>query len=294
MDAIESLYSHFRKFPQVSANIREIAPGCLFFALKGACCDDNIYARDALDRGASLAIIDDPSLKGQDGMYWVENATQTLYELARHHRRQFHVPVVGVSGSDGGKAITEMLSGLMASHYKTHLSLGSRNYPTQVALSLLAMPLDVEFALVEMPASQKDNIESLCRIVEPSHGLITRINNEDRQAAQLYNCLESNNGVAFLHKEDPLLTELAQRVNRIIPYGQVEELTGVLGILEIQLLAETPFLDVAFLNSSREIVRVHSRFSGREHFPNLAAVIALGKYFKVPSALIKAYLEENK
>ncbi|MCB9283711.1 MAG: hypothetical protein H6563_06505 [Lewinellaceae bacterium] len=294
MDAIESLYSHFLKSTGVSANIRKITPGCLFFALKSACCDDNIYARDALDRGAALAVVDDPALKEKEGMFWVEDTTRALYDLARHHRRQFHIPVVGIAGSKEGRLTTELLGGLMPAHYKTHLALGNRNYPIQVALSLLSMPPDVELVLVEMPGSQPDNIEMLCSIAEPSHGLVTRISGEDRHPAQLFRYLESNNGVAFLQKDASLLNELAKGVKRVIPFGQVEELTGVLGILEIQLLSDAPYLEVAFLNSRRETVRVRSRITGGEHFQDLAAVIALGKYFKVPSALIKTYLEENQ
>ncbi|MBK7409027.1 MAG: UDP-N-acetylmuramoyl-tripeptide--D-alanyl-D-alanine ligase [Saprospirales bacterium] len=302
MDALESLYQHYLKFPQVSTDSRKITPGCMFFALKGDQFDGNTFALEVLKKGASLAIADDPSLKNTAGIFWVENVLQTLQDLARHHRRQFHIPVIAITGSNGKTTTKELLSGVLASHYKAHFTAGNLNNHIGVPLTLLAMPLDTEVAVIEMGANRKGDIRELCAIAEPSHGVITNIGKAHLEGfggiegvklgkAELYRFLETHEGVVFLNKEEPFLQELARGVKRIIAYGRVEALTGLLGILEIQLLAEQPFLEVAFLNSAQEPITVHSQLIGRYKFGNLARGMALGKYFKVPSEKIKQFIE---
>ena len=302
MKALEVLYQHYLKFPQVSTDTRKITPGCMFFALKGDHFDGNTFALEALKKGASLAIADAPSLKDTEGIYWVENVLQTLQDLARHHRRQFHIPVIAITGSNGKTTTKELLSGVLASHYKAHFTSGNLNNHIGVPLTLLAMPLDTEVAVIEMGANRRGDIQELCAIAEPSHGLITNIGKAHLEGfggiegvklgkAELFRFLEAHEGVAFLNKEEPFLQELAQGIKRVISYGRVDKLTGVPGILEVELRAYQPFLEVAFLNSAQETVTVHSQLIGRYNFGNIATAIALGKYFKVPSEKIKQVIE---
>jgi UDP-N-acetylmuramoyl-tripeptide--D-alanyl-D-alanine ligase len=293
MAAIETLYQHYLAHPLISTDSRKIPPGCLFFALKGERFDGNAFAPAALEAGAALAVVDDPALDGKPGMFRVDNVLETLQQLARHHRRQFHIPVIGITGSNGKTTTKELVSAVLASHYRTHFTSGNLNNHIGVPLTLLAMPPDTEVAVIEMGANKQGDIAELAAIAEPSHGLITNIGKAHLEGfggvegvklgkSELYRFLEQHGGVAFVNRDEPFLAELVRGVKKIIPYGRVEALTGVQGLLEIQLLAEQPFLKVAFLDPKHEVFHIETQLIGRYNFGNIATAVALGKYFKVP------------
>lgn len=302
MSSIESLYNIFLRHPLVCTDSRKITPGCLFFALRGDTFDGNAFAAAALEAGAAHAIADDPSLPNMPGLIRVDNVLKTLQDLARHHRRQFSVPVIGITGSNGKTTTKELVSAVLASHYRTHFTRGNLNNHIGVPLTLLAMPADTEVAVIEMGANKRGDIAELCDIAEPSHGLITNIGKAHLEGfggiegvklgkSEMYRFLEKTEGVVFLNRDEPFLPELAQGVRKVIQYGKTERLTGEPGALEIQLLAGQPFLEVAFLSASQEEVRVYSQLIGLYNFGNIATAIALGKYFKTPAQKIKEAIE---
>lgn len=302
MSTIESLYSIFLQHPFLSTDSRKITPGCIFFALRGDNFDGNAFAAAALEAGAARAVADDPSLPDMPGLIRVENALKTLQDLARRHRRQFSVPVIGITGSNGKTTTKELVSAVLASQYKTHFTQGNLNNHIGVPLTLLAMPADTEVAVIEMGANKRGDIAELCGIAEPSHGLITNIGKAHLEGfgglegvklgkSEMYRFLETTEGVAFLNRDEAFLPELVKGVKKVIPYGKVDSLTGELGIMEIKLLAEHPFLEVAFLSSAREEITAFTQLIGRYNFGNVATAIALGKYFKVPAQQIKKAVE---
>lgn len=302
MSSIESLYSIFLQHPLVCTDSRKINPGCIFFALRGGTFDGNAFAAAALEAGAAYAVADDPSLPDLPGLIRVENVLKTLQDLARHHRRQFSVPVIGITGSNGKTTTKELVSAVLASHYRTHFTQGNLNNHIGVPLTLLAMPSDTEVAVIEMGANKRGDIAELCDIAEPSHGLITNIGKAHLEGfggiegvklgkSEMYRFLEKTEGVAFLNRDEPFLPDLVKGVKKVISYGKVDRLTGELGLMEIQLLAGQPFLQVAFLSAAREEVRAFSQLIGLYNFGNIATAIALGKYFKVPAQKIREAIE---
>jgi UDP-N-acetylmuramoyl-tripeptide--D-alanyl-D-alanine ligase len=302
MSSIESLYSAFLRHPLISTDSRKITQGCIFFALQGENFNGNAFVAAALEAGAAHAVADDPSLPDMPGLIRVENVLKTLQDLARHHRRQFSVPVIGITGSNGKTTTKELVSAVLASHYRTHFTQGNLNNHIGVPLTLLAMPADTEVAVIEMGANKRGDVAELCDIAEPSHGLITNIGKAHLEGfggiegvklgkSEMYRFLEKTEGVAFLNRDEPFLPDLVKGVKKVIPYAKAERLTGEPGILEIQLLAEQPFLKVAFLSSAREEVRAFSQLIGCYNFGNIATAIALGKYFKVPAQKIKEAVE---
>lgn len=305
---IQSLYQIFLKHPSVSTDSRAISPDGLFFALRGERFDGNAYADAALGAGAAFAVVDDPALKGKDGMIWVDDVLQTLQDLARHHRRQFLIPVIGITGSNGKTTTKELVSAVLGAHYKTHYTSGNLNNHIGVPLTLLSMPLDTEVAVIEMGANKRGDIAELCAIAEPSHGLITNIGKAHLEGfggiegvklgkSEMYRFLEQSEGVVFLNRDEPFLSGLAEGVKKIIPYSRVDTLTGEYGVMEIRLLEEQPFLKMSFLSSAKEEITVSTQLIGRYNFGNIATAIALGKYFKVPAQkicdAIEAYIPSN-
>ncbi|HEX8608756.1 MAG TPA: Mur ligase domain-containing protein, partial [Pedobacter sp.] len=101
MQTIESLYQQFLKHPIICTDTRNISNGCLFFALKGENFDANTFADQALAAGAAFAIIDNTIYNTTDRHILVEDVLSTLQDLARHHRLQLNIPVIGLTGSNG-------------------------------------------------------------------------------------------------------------------------------------------------------------------------------------------------
>ncbi|MBK6949444.1 MAG: UDP-N-acetylmuramoyl-tripeptide--D-alanyl-D-alanine ligase [Haliscomenobacter sp.] len=300
---VNELYELFQQSGSVCTDSRKVVPGAIFFALRGDRFDGNRFAAAALNEGAAYAVVDDPSVvvPGQPFIL-VEDALVSLQHLARHHRRQFHIPVIGITGSNGKTTTKELVGSVLASHYVTHFTQGNLNNHIGVCLTLLAMGEDTEVAVVEMGANAQGEIAALCRIAEPTHGLITNIGKAHLEGfggvegvkkgkSELYRYLAERKGTAFVNQEESFLSELSSKVTKRIFYGLSETPSQENRPIEIKLLSTQPFLKVAFLDETGRIIEVQSRLIGRYNLGNLMTAIALGRYFKAPSQKIKAAIE---
>lgn len=300
---VKELYELFQQSGSVSTDSRKIAPGSIFFALRGDRFDGNQFAAAAIKEGAAFAVVDDPevALPGQPFIL-VEDALVTLQHLARHHRRQFHIPVIGITGSNGKTTTKELVSSVLASHYVTHYTKGNLNNHIGVCLTLLEMGEDTEVAVIEMGANAQGEIAALCRIAEPTHGLITNIGKAHLEGfgglegvkkgkSELYRYLAERKGTAFVNQEEPFLAELSSKVTKRIFYGLSETPSLENRPIETKLLSVQPFLKAGFLDEAGRLIEVQSRLIGKYNLGNLMTAIALGRYFKVPSQKIKAAIE---
>ncbi|HRF42260.1 MAG TPA: Mur ligase family protein, partial [Saprospiraceae bacterium] len=89
--------------------------------------DGNQFASAALQQGAAYAIVDDPGLAGLPRHILVPNVLTTLQDLARHHRRQFDIPFIGITGSNGKTTTKELVAGVLAMRYRVHFTQGNLN-----------------------------------------------------------------------------------------------------------------------------------------------------------------------
>lgn len=294
---LSDLYSIFLSHPHVTTDSRRITPGCLFFALKGDHFDGNRFASDALRQGAAYAIVDDPQFAEGARHILVPDVLTTLQELARHHRRQFSFPVIGITGSNGKTTTKELVAGTLAMRYRVHFTQGNLNNHIGVPLTLLSMPTDTEIAVIEMGANHQGEIDALSRIAEPDFGLITNIGKAHLEGfggiegvkkgkSELYRFLAERNGTAFINTDEPFLESLAQPVSRKILYGQRENTS-----YSIHLLQDQPTLLVSFSDAAGAPQQVQSQLIGAYNFGNIATAIALGLYFGVAGADIKTAIE---
>ena len=175
MDTIEKIYQLFKQHPNIVTDSRKVEPGCLFFALKGERFNGNDYAAQAVADGAACAIVDEAVEVPGGKSIQVEDVLTSLQNLATHHRRKFNILVLAITGSNGKTTTKELVSAVLASHYPTHFTKGNLNNHIGVPLTLLAMPVKTEVAVVEMGANHPGEIDFLCRIAEPTHGVITNI-----------------------------------------------------------------------------------------------------------------------
>ncbi len=301
MTQIEVLYKHYKDHPKVVTDSREIEKGSIFFALKGPRFNGNEYAAQAIEKGAHLAIIDEEPEEMDDRFFLVEDVLETLQALARHHRRQFTIPLIAITGSNGKTTTKELLSTVLSSHYPTHFTKGNFNNHIGVPLTLLEMPPETEVAIIEMGANHIEEIKFLCEIAEPTHGLITNIGKAHLEGfgsiegvkqgkSELYKFLEEHGGMVFINQDERYLQDLALTNPYKVFYQQSQHPDPNCQALETKLIASRPYV-VAGFKDTDELVEVYSNLTGDYNFNNIMTGISLGRYFKVPAAKIKSAIE---
>ncbi len=175
MTTTEDIYSLFQRHPLISTDTRKILPGSLFFALKGEKFDANAFARQAIEAGAAYAIIDNPACKLNEKHLLVDDVLTALQDLARYHRRQLNIPIIGLTGTNGKTTTKELIHSVLSQHYKTQATQGNLNNHIGVPLTILTIEKTHQIAVIEMGANHQKEIELLCTIAQPTHGLITNV-----------------------------------------------------------------------------------------------------------------------
>ena len=128
LPSISFLYELYKQHPQIQTDTRKLELGDLYFALKGPNFNGNVFAISALENGASYAIVDEPiaySEPIEHRIIQVDDVLSTLQALAKHHREQFAIPFIGITGSNGKTTTKELVFTVLASHFKTYTTQGN-------------------------------------------------------------------------------------------------------------------------------------------------------------------------
>lgn len=254
----------------------------MFFALKGDKFDGNQFAAQAIDAGASHAIIDDKSCQSE-GTILVEDVLTTLQDLARYHISTLDIPVIGITGSNGKTTSKELLRDVLAKKYSVHATLGNLNNHIGVPLTILSMPAETEIAIIEMGANHLEEIALLSSIAQPNYGFITNIgtahigefggrDNIIKGKSELYDYLRMSDGMAFVNAEDPLLLRQSQGI-RQEHYGKDPNHT-VYGTVH----KSDPYLS---FHLGAESLLVETQLVGDYNFSNAMAAVCIGQHFGV-------------
>src|SRR5690242_15865338 len=115
MMTIEELYALYRRNPSVQTDTRKLKPGDMFFALKGDNFNGNEFASKAIESGAACAVIDEAKYEIPGKTILVENVLTSLQQLAKHHREQFSIPVLAITGSNGKTTTKELIHAVLSS-----------------------------------------------------------------------------------------------------------------------------------------------------------------------------------
>jgi UDP-N-acetylmuramoyl-tripeptide--D-alanyl-D-alanine ligase len=300
MTTTEHLYEIYLQNPEITTDTRKLSHGCFFFALKGDNFDGNKFAASALESGASYAVVDDATVCLSERYLLVEDVLSSLQALAKHHRKQFDIPVIGITGSNGKTTTKELLSVVLSTHYSTHYTKGNFNNHIGVPLTLLSMPKETEVAVIEMGANHVGEIDFLCNIALPTHGIITNIGKAHLEGfgglegvkkakSELYRFLQKTKGLVFINKDEKYLTQLSKVNDKKIFYKATTEVKDT--NYTTKLVEEFPFLSVQFETDQKEMITINSQLIGRYNFNNIMTAICLGNYFKVPDLKIKQAIE---
>jgi len=279
---IQNLYQKYRESGKVSTDTRQITPGSVFFALRGDKFNANEFAEEALTKGASYAVIDEPSYPKNSRYIVVENVLDTLQRLARYHRNQLKIQVIGLTGSNGKTTSKELLNGVLSKKYKTLATKGNLNNHIGVPLSILSIDASVEIAIIEMGANHLGEIALLCSIANPTHGFITNIGkahigmfgsfeNIIRAKSELYQYLIQTKGQVFINSQNHILANMAKRFASPLFYPAAGD------YCHCELLGADPFLKIK-TESGEEITM---QLIGEYNFENVATALCIGKYCAV-------------
>jgi len=160
-------------FTGVSTDTRDISAGNLFIAIKGENFDGSEYIAKAFEKGASCALtsadINDPKV------ITVKDTIIALGTLARHHRNQFDIPVIAVTGSVGKTTVKNMLISVFSQKYTVHSTIGNKNNHIGLPLTLLKLENNHEISILEMGMSDFGEIDYLSSIAQPDYAVITNI-----------------------------------------------------------------------------------------------------------------------
>ncbi|WP_234408425.1 UDP-N-acetylmuramoyl-tripeptide--D-alanyl-D-alanine ligase [Marinilabilia salmonicolor] len=217
--SIAEIYEIFLQSGKVSTDTRHIIPGSIFFALKGERFDGNKFAKEALNKGSVLAVVDDASLNDEEGCCLVPDVLKTLQNLALHHRRKLNIPVIGITGTNGKTTTKELLAAVLAKKYNVWFTQGNFNNHIGVPLTLLSIPPGTQISVVEMGANHVGEIAGLCAIARPDHGLITNVGKAHLEGfgsfegvkkgkGELYSFIKENGGEIFINVDNPHLMEM--------------------------------------------------------------------------------------
>ncbi|MGV3561288.1 UDP-N-acetylmuramoyl-tripeptide--D-alanyl-D-alanine ligase [Larkinella arboricola] len=281
--SIPDLYDRYRECAGVSTDTRKITEGCLYVALKGDKFDGNLFANDALEKGARYAVVDNPDMATDSRYLLVDDGLTALQELARYHRSTLTIPVIGLTGSNGKTTTKELILNVLSKKYRTYATQGNLNNHIGVPLTLLAIDNQYEMAVVEMGANHQGEIRLLCSIARPTHGLITNVGKAHLEGfggiegvrkgkGELFDFLAQTGGTVFVNAQSEVLVEMQkERLFREAIFYQLKD--------QYEIIADNPV--VVFRDEAKQVIRTH--LTGRYNFDNIAAALCIGKFFGVPA-----------
>ena len=289
---IKNLYQHFLQCKTVATDTRKIEPGSLFIALKGDNFDANTFAEEALAKGATFVIIDNPDYKSSDKMLLVNNSLEALQQLAQYHRRQLGLPIIALTGSNGKTTTKELINVVLSKKYSTGATVGNLNNHIGVPLTLLSFTTDTEIGIVEMGANHQKEIEFLCTIAEPNFGYITNFGKAHLEGfggfegvikgkSELYAYLKQHTKMAFVNLDDTIQKEKTATLPRF-----TFAVDSYNCDVRIDAIEANPMVTLKYEDKD-----IRSHLTGAYNATNISAAITIGNYFKVPDSDIKNAIE---
>lgn len=295
----KDLYEIYKKHPVVTTDSRDCPEGSIFIALKGASFDGNKFAAMALEKGCSYAVVDEKeyAVDGDSRYILVDDTLVAFKELAREHRRQFNIPVIGITGTNGKTTTKELISAVLAEKYNVMHTEGNFNNDVGVPKTLLRLRPEHEIAVVEMGASHPGDIKKLIEYVEPTCGMITNVGRAHLQGfgsfdgvkrtkGELYDFIKATGGLIFLNESNADLVEMAseREMPRIETYGRDGE-----GSVTGSVTKCDPFLNFTWHISSDaddaaaepQGTELHTKLVGAYNIDNALAAITIGLHFGV-------------
>ena len=347
---IKKLYELYQQHPCITTDSRDCLEGSIFLALKGETFDGNKFAIQALEKGCAYAIVDDPDLLTVDGLQFTDDYTvgakalacgseglaskstvnrkpstvnkkiilvddclQTFKDLAREHRRQFNIPVIGITGTNGKTTTKELIAAVLSQKYNVLYTQGNFNNDVGVPKTLFRLTKEHEIAVIEMGASHPGDIKTLVETAEPTCGLITNVGRAHLQGfgsfegviktkCELYDFLRSRqDSLIFINADNEHLMDQIGDDEDIWMSPYSTDPDNWYSCISGEVIECNPFLKFRWREPlmvleeegrSTKWHKVQTQLIGSYNIDNLLAAIAVGINFGVDRKKICAALEE--
>ena len=306
---IKELYKLYQQHPQITTDSRDCPEGSIFLALKGESFNGNIFAESAIEKGCAYAIIDEPEYKKDDRFILVDNCLQTFKDLAREHRRQFDIPIIGITGTNGKTTTKELIRAVLSECYNVMATEGNFNNDVGVPKTLFRLNKDHDIAVVEMGASHPGDIKTLVEAAEPNCGLITNVGRAHLQGfgsfegvcktkGELYDFLCAHECPVFVNRDNEhlmqMINERMKPETDIYYYGQSDN-PDIL--IRGEVVSCAPFLKFRWREQdadagyTSEWLTVQTHLIGAYNLDNMLAAITIGYVNNIPFDKINHALE---
>ena len=302
---IEEIYKIYQQFPSIQTDTRKLQQDDLFFALKGPNFNGNLYAAEALNKGAAYVFVDEEITFTDKRVIQTENALETLQDLAHFHRQQFNtlrggksdIPFIAITGSNGKTTTKELLHAVLSTTYKTYTTEGNLNNHIGIPLTILKVKPDAQIVVIEMGANHLHEIAGYCEYAMPNYGLITNIGkahlegfgsveNVKKGKGELFDYLRNNEGKAFVNSDDAAVVALTNDLNKKVFYGiSGKDYRG-------KIIKSDPFPEIQV--EGEPPINIQTNLAGDYNFANVLAAVAIGKYFKIENKKIKIAIENYR
>ena len=312
---IQKLYQLYQEHPVITTDSRDCPEGSIFLALKGDKFDGNRFAEGALQKGCAYAIVDDKEVVKDERYILVDDCLQMFKDLAREHRRQFDIPVIAITGTNGKTTTKELVRAVLAEEYNVLATEGNFNNDVGVPKTLFRLSDEHDIAIIEMGASHPGDIKTLVETAEPTCGLITNVGRAHLEGfgsfegvkqtkGELYDYLrheqdkgDPDSGFIFINADDADLTQMADSRGIMMQFaygtGSSEDIT-----VKGEVVSCNPFLTFRWwINDDEddagsdscdsvagypdETFTVSTHLIGAYNVYNMLAAIAVGLYFDV-------------
>ena len=209
------------KVDGISTDSRDIKEGDLYLAISGEKVDGHSFLEEVFAKGASTALVNKSIDNFKGKLIKVDDPVYAIGKIAKTWRDQFQIPVIGITGSNGKTSTKELLKYILSAKYDIHATEGNYNTSIGLPLTLLRLTEYHGVSILEMGANQPGDIEKLCKIAYPTHGLITNIAPAHLEGfgdiktvantkGELFKFL--SNGLSFINAAD-------NRINDLETYG---------------------------------------------------------------------------
>lgn len=291
----------------IAINSRTIKSGELFFAIRGDQFDGHNFISKAIEAGAAGIIVDRRWAEINASMMVsinvprliVENTIQALGKLANIYRLKFDIPVIAVGGSNGKTTTKEMIRNVLETKYHILCTEGNLNNHIGVPQTLFRLEKKHKVAVVEIGANHPGEIEYLCSVLEPTHGLITNIGREHleffgslegvaKSEGELFNWIEKHHGTIFVNADDKYLVRLSQKNKKIVSFGFSARGVTIEGTIKSLNADAQALLQVK--PRGKKAFDITIRVSGEHNAKNALAAVAVGIKMNVPLANIQKSL----
>ncbi|MDE5783629.1 MAG: UDP-N-acetylmuramoyl-tripeptide--D-alanyl-D-alanine ligase [Prevotella sp.] len=307
---IKELYKLYLQHPCITTDSRDCPKGSIFLALKGTSFDGNLFAKAALEKGCAYAIVDNAEMANDKRIILVEDTLQTYKDLAREHRRQFNIPVIGITGTNGKTTTKELIKAVLSEKFNVLATEGNFNNDIGVPKTLFRLTKEHEIAIIEMGASHPGDIKTLVETAEPTCGLITNVGRAHLQGfgsfegviktkGELYDYLRSReDGLTFINADNDYLVDMLTDDMWCTPYSTDPEkqyscISGEVISCDplLKFRWRKPIMELEETGASQKWHKVQTNLIGAYNIDNLLAAIAVGINFGVDRKQIDHALE---